>query len=75
MVLIVWVVTVYFQDHSEVFETVQLLGQSVSRLYSVANQANDRCVKLTNGCCYVSLLQALKVSTYLSMLFRINFVL
>ena len=24
-------------------------------------QANERCIKLTNGCCYVSLLQALKV--------------
>ncbi|XP_052816204.1 conserved oligomeric Golgi complex subunit 7-like isoform X2 [Mya arenaria] len=47
-------------DHSEVFETVQLLGQSVSRLISAANQATDRCVRLTNGTCFVSLLQALK---------------
>ncbi|XP_053401502.1 conserved oligomeric Golgi complex subunit 7-like isoform X2 [Mercenaria mercenaria] len=51
-------------DHTEVFETVQLLSQSVSKLFSIANQADERCVKLTNGCCYVSLLQALK--TYFS---------
>lgn len=51
-------------DHTEVFETVQLLSQSVSKLFSVGNKANERCVKLTNGCCYVSLLQALK--TYFS---------
>ncbi|KAH3692541.1 conserved oligomeric Golgi complex subunit 7-like [Dreissena polymorpha] len=47
-------------DHAEVFETVQLLGQSVSKLLSVANHAVDRCVRLTNGCCFVQLLHALK---------------
>lgn len=51
-------------DHVDVFETVQLLAQSVNKVFSVATKATDRCVKLTNGCCFVPLLQALK--TYFS---------
>ncbi|KAL4234116.1 Golgi transport complex subunit 7 [Mactra antiquata] len=51
-------------DHVEVFETVQLLSQSVNQLFSCANKANERCLKLTNGCCFVALLKALK--TYFS---------
>ena len=29
-----------FQDHSDVFETVGLLSQSVNKLFSVANQVS-----------------------------------
>ena len=32
-------------------------------------QANDRCIKLTNGCCYVPLLQALKVNFVILLVF------
>ena len=56
------------QDEAEVFETVQLLGQSVAKLFTVATQATDRCIKLTNGCCCVGLLQALKVESVVLML-------
>ncbi|KAK3584557.1 hypothetical protein CHS0354_030563 [Potamilus streckersoni] len=51
-------------DHEEVFETVQLLSQSVNKLFNIASQANERCIKLSNGCSYVSLLEALKLYFY-----------
>ncbi|XP_046553450.1 conserved oligomeric Golgi complex subunit 7-like [Haliotis rubra] len=47
-------------DHEEVLDTVQLLGESVNKLFHSANEANDRCQKLTNGYGYVSLLEAHK---------------
>ncbi|XP_041376538.1 conserved oligomeric Golgi complex subunit 7-like [Gigantopelta aegis] len=47
-------------DHMEVMDTVQLLGESVNKLFNAANQANERCQKLTNGFCYEGLLAAIK---------------
>ena len=32
------IISVYLQDHSDVFETVGLLSQSVNKLFAVANQ-------------------------------------
>ncbi|XP_013073398.2 conserved oligomeric Golgi complex subunit 7-like isoform X1 [Biomphalaria glabrata] len=45
-------------DHEEVIDTVQLLSESVTKLFSAASEANDRCQKLTNGFCYLGLLDA-----------------
>ncbi|ESO86524.1 hypothetical protein LOTGIDRAFT_194952 [Lottia gigantea] len=47
-------------DHEEVMDTVQLLSETVNKLFSAANKANTRCQKLTNGFCYVGLLDAYK---------------
>ncbi|XP_025115675.1 conserved oligomeric Golgi complex subunit 7-like [Pomacea canaliculata] len=47
-------------DHEEVFDTVQLLSESVNKIFSAANMSNDRCRKLSNGCCYRALLEAYK---------------
>ncbi|XP_064611193.1 conserved oligomeric Golgi complex subunit 7-like [Liolophura sinensis] len=47
-------------DHQEIIDTVRLLGDSVSKLFSAANQANERCLKLTDGCGYLSLLEGFK---------------
>ncbi|KAK3085428.1 hypothetical protein FSP39_003139 [Pinctada imbricata] len=51
-------------DHEEVFETVQLLSASVSKLFAAAKQANQRCLDITDGCGYVFMMEALK--TYFS---------
>ncbi|CAG5116805.1 unnamed protein product, partial [Candidula unifasciata] len=47
-------------DHEEVIDTVQLLSESVPKMFSAAKLANDRCQKLTNGFCYIGLMDALK---------------
>lgn len=47
-------------DHEEIFETVQLLAASVNKLFNFSREANERCQQLTNGCGYVSMLDALK---------------
>jgi hypothetical protein len=47
-------------DHSEVIDTVQLLFESVSKLFAGAQEANERCQKLTNGLCYLDLMSAFK---------------
>ncbi|CAH1780014.1 unnamed protein product [Owenia fusiformis] len=47
-------------DHSEILDTVRLVGESVTKLFSATNQANERCLQLTNGCGYVGLLDALQ---------------
>lgn len=47
-------------DDSEVFETVQLLAASVNKLFNIAKEANERCQRLSNGCGYEFLLDALK---------------
>ncbi|XP_060062709.1 conserved oligomeric Golgi complex subunit 7-like isoform X2 [Ylistrum balloti] len=47
-------------DDAEVFETVQLLAASVNKLFNVAKDANERCQRLSNGCGYEFLLNALK---------------
>ncbi|KAH9519599.1 Golgi transport complex subunit 7 [Bulinus truncatus] len=47
-------------DHEEVIDTVQLLSESVTKLFSAALEANDRCQKLTNGFCYLGLLDAFR---------------
>lgn len=51
-------------DHEEIFETVQLLGRSVNKLFNFAKEANERCLNLTNGCGYLFMMDALK--TYFS---------
>ncbi|RUS78612.1 hypothetical protein EGW08_013618 [Elysia chlorotica] len=51
-------------DHEEVIDTVQLLSESVPKLFSAAQSANERCQKLTNGFCYLDLMDAYK--TYFS---------
>ncbi|XP_059142129.1 conserved oligomeric Golgi complex subunit 7-like [Physella acuta] len=47
-------------DHEEVIDTVQLLAESVTKFFSAANSANERCIMLTNGFCYSGLLDAYK---------------
>ncbi|CAL1543486.1 unnamed protein product [Lymnaea stagnalis] len=47
-------------DHEEVIDTVQLLSESVTKLFSAAIAANERCQQLTNGFCYLGLLDAYK---------------
>ncbi|XP_013416401.1 conserved oligomeric Golgi complex subunit 7 [Lingula anatina] len=47
-------------DKQEVMDSVRVLGESVNKLFSAANKGNERCLKLTHGCGYISLLQALK---------------
>ncbi|KAL8588662.1 hypothetical protein ACOMHN_001979 [Nucella lapillus] len=47
-------------DHEEIFDTVQLLSESVSKIFSAANTSSERCRHLTNGCCYLGLLEAFK---------------
>ncbi|KAK7454688.1 hypothetical protein BaRGS_00039554, partial [Batillaria attramentaria] len=47
-------------DHEEIFDTVQLLSESVSKIFSAANTSSERCRKLSNGCCYLDLLEAYK---------------
>ncbi|XP_005105726.1 conserved oligomeric Golgi complex subunit 7 [Aplysia californica] len=47
-------------DHMEVIDTVQLLSESVAKLFTGAQEANERCQKLTNGLCYLGLLSAYK---------------
>ena len=47
-------------DHEDVFETVQLLAGSVSKLFSVAKEADERCQQLTNGTGYCFLIESLK---------------
>lgn len=47
-------------DYEEVIDTVQLLSESVSKLISAAEKANERCQKLTNGFCYLDLMDAYK---------------
>ncbi|XP_021349091.1 conserved oligomeric Golgi complex subunit 7-like [Mizuhopecten yessoensis] len=47
-------------DDAEVFETVQLLAASVNKLFNIAKEANERCQRLSNGCGYEFLLDALK---------------
>jgi len=47
-------------DHSEIIDTVQLLSESVAKLFAGAQEASDRCQKLTNGLCYLDLLSAYK---------------
>ncbi|KAL5022637.1 hypothetical protein ScPMuIL_001792 [Solemya velum] len=47
-------------DHEEVLDTVQFLSESVNKLFSVAEESNSRCQDLTDGCCYVFFLEALK---------------
>ncbi|XP_062594246.1 conserved oligomeric Golgi complex subunit 7-like isoform X1 [Saccostrea cucullata] len=51
-------------DHEEIFETVQLLARSVNKLFSFAEEANKRCLNLTNGCGYLFMMDAIK--TYFS---------
>jgi len=47
-------------DHSEPIDCVRLLVESVNKLFTAANKANERCIYFTNGCGYVSLFAALK---------------
>ncbi|KAK7114475.1 conserved oligomeric Golgi complex subunit 7-like [Littorina saxatilis] len=47
-------------DHEEIFDTVQLLSESVSKIFSAANNSSTRCLQLTNGCCFLGLLEAYK---------------
>ncbi|OCT61633.1 conserved oligomeric Golgi complex subunit 7 [Xenopus laevis] len=47
-------------EHGEVLDCVQELSHSVSRLFSLASGAVDRCIKLTDGLGLCGLLQALK---------------
>lgn len=60
-------------DHEEVMETVRLLTESVAKLFSAANQANERCVQFTNGCGYISFPQTLNnyFSDYLKEFHRV----
>ncbi|XP_075421757.1 conserved oligomeric Golgi complex subunit 7 isoform X3 [Ascaphus truei] len=46
-------------EHGEVLDCVQELSHSVSRLFSLASGAVDRCIKLTDGLGVCGLLQAL----------------
>ncbi|XP_074645034.1 conserved oligomeric Golgi complex subunit 7-like [Tubulanus polymorphus] len=47
-------------DTSEIIDNVRLLGESVSKVFSVASTASSRCVEFTNGCGYPDCLQALE---------------
>ncbi|XP_018407840.1 PREDICTED: conserved oligomeric Golgi complex subunit 7 [Nanorana parkeri] len=47
-------------EHGEVLDCVQELSQSVSRLFSLASGAVERCIKLTDGLGVCGLLQALQ---------------
>ncbi|XP_076469947.1 conserved oligomeric Golgi complex subunit 7-like isoform X2 [Babylonia areolata] len=47
-------------DHEEIFDTVQLLAESVSKVFSAANTSSERCRQLTNGFCFLGLLEAFK---------------
>ncbi|XP_064640481.1 conserved oligomeric Golgi complex subunit 7-like [Lineus longissimus] len=47
-------------DHDEIIDSVRLLGESVGKLFSAAEEANERCMKFANGCGYPDLLQAVE---------------
>lgn len=47
-------------DHEEILDCVRLLAESVSKLFSIAESASERCVELTNGVGYLGLLQVQK---------------
>ncbi|KAJ1095921.1 hypothetical protein NDU88_001071 [Pleurodeles waltl] len=47
-------------EHGEVLDCVQELSQSVSKLFSLASGAVERCIKLTDGLGACGLLQALQ---------------
>uniref|UniRef100_A0A0B7AI87 Conserved oligomeric Golgi complex subunit 7 n=1 Tax=Arion vulgaris TaxID=1028688 RepID=A0A0B7AI87_9EUPU len=47
-------------DQEEVIDTVQLLSESVTKMFSAAKLASERCQQLTNGFCYIGLMEAFK---------------
>ncbi|ELT88100.1 hypothetical protein CAPTEDRAFT_161050 [Capitella teleta] len=42
-------------DHEEVLDSVNLLAESVGKVFSTAKQAQDRCLEFTNGCGFIML--------------------